>query len=262
MIIPKKQTPSWHKGYLQDANDLYQRHLVSGSSLGGHSIGIIAIDLVYPKLPGNVVNATTFDFPVLYEKVNFDIQKLFNAESEIEEIIVNAAKRLEADGVRAIIGACGYFANFQTQVAQAVDIPVFLSSLCQLPIIKLGLKPSKKTLVLCADGASFTQELLDNVNGKMEDCVVLDIGDLESFAPIKKGTLELDNAQLTSDLVRVTQERLAQNEEIGAILLECSDLPPYACDIQRATGLPVFDFISMIEWANHAVMQKRYMGYF
>ena len=250
------------QGYLQDASDLYRTHSVGGSYIGGHGIGIIAVDLVYPKLPGNVANAATFPYPVLYKKVSFEIEQLFSGDPRLEETIVNAAKELEADGARAVIGACGYFAHFQKQVAAAVDIPAFMSSLCQIPIIKLGLKPGQKILVLCASGESVNREFFAKVGADLDDCVILDIGGLESFAPIRWGKTVLDNRRLAEDLVAATQKSASEHPEVGAILLECSDLPPYACDIQRATGLPVFDFVSLIGWVQHAVTQKRYFGCF
>ena len=249
------------QGYLQDASDLYRTHSVPGAYIGGHAIGIIAVDLVYPKLPGNVANATTYSYPVLYKKVSFEIEQLFNGDPQLEEIIVNAAKELEADGARAIIGACGYFAHFQKQVAAAVNIPAFMSSLCQIPVIKLGLKPEQKILVLCASGESVSREFFAKVGADLDDCVILDIGSLESFAPIRWGKTALDNRRLAEDLAAATQKAAAE-QEVGAILLECSDLPPYACDIQQAAGLPVFDFISLINWVQHGVAQKRYFGYF
>jgi len=51
------------------------------------------------------------------------------------------------------------------------------------------------------------------------------------------------------------------NPDIGAILLECSDMPPYSADVQRAVNLPVFDFITMINWVHHSVAQRPYYGY-
>ena len=95
----------------------------------GHPIGVVAIRLDYPKLPGNVVNADTFDYPVLYEEVVFEIERLFAGDPTLVEDVVAAARRLEAAGVSAIVGACGFFAHFQQEVANAVDVPVFLSSL-------------------------------------------------------------------------------------------------------------------------------------
>lgn len=252
---------SW-QGILQTTEDLEQVHSVPATYTAGHAIGIIAVDLVYPKLPGNVANATTFDYPVLYKKVNFDIELLFVGASEIEAEIIAAARELEAEGVRAIIGACGYFAHFQKQVAEAVNVPVFLSSLLQVPMIKMGLKPSQKVAVLAASGENLNDSLLQNLGVNSNDCIIQNIGDLESFAPIRWGKTTLDNALLTKDLVELTQNLLKERSEIGAILLECSDLPPYASYIQRATGLPVFDFITLINWVQQAVVQKRYFGYF
>ena len=84
---------------------------------------------------------------------------------------------------------------------------------------------------------------------------------MKSFAPIRWGKTEMDNLWLSKDLSELASAAVSEHPEIGAILLECSDLPPYACDIQRATGLPVFDFISLINWVEHAVVQKRYYGF-
>lgn len=228
----------------------------------GIPIGIIAIDLVYPKLPGNVVNASTYGFPVVYELVRFEIEDLFRGEDKILSQIVEAARKLEEKGVRAIIGACGFFAHFQEAVRDAVDVPVFLSSLCQLPMIRTGLKPEKKIAVVAASGESITEELLAHVGGRPEDIEVFDVGGWESFAPIRWGKHELDNGALTRDLMALGEKIRKDHPQIGAILLECSDLPPYAWAVQRASGLPVYDFITMINWAEQAVAQQMYRGMF
>jgi len=252
---------SW-RGVLQNAADLNQTHTVPASYVAGHAIGIIAVELVYPKLPGNVVNATTYPFPVLYQRVRFDIERLFRGDPGIADEIVAAAVELEAQGVRAIIGACGYFAHFQEQVKAAVKVPVFLSSLCQVPLIRLGLQQDQKIAVLVASAEHVTGDLLRRTGADLDACLIHDIGSLDSFAPIRWGRTELDNDRLTRDLAESARALVARRPEIGAVLLECSDLPPYASEIQRATGLPVFDFISLIHWVYHGVVQKRYLGYF
>lgn len=226
----------------------------------GHAIGIIAIRLDYPKLPGNVVNAATFDFPVLYEEVVFEIEQLFAGDPALGDTIADAARKLESRGAQAIVGACGFFAHFQESIADAVNVPVFLSSLVQLPIIELGLKRKHKVLVFAADGASVNDELLAQVGASADRVIVQNLGDRDAFAPIRWGKTALDNGALIDDLVSLAKARVAEHPEIGAILLECSDLPPYAADIHDATGLPVFDFITLINWVHHAVTQRRYYG--
>lgn len=228
----------------------------------GFPVGIIAIDLVYPKLPGNVVNASTYAFPVLYEKVSFEIEALFRGDRQIEEQIINAARKLEGEGVRAIIGACGFFAHFQNSVKAAVNVPVYLSSLCQLPVIKTGLKEDQKIAVIAASGESVTDRLLEKVGSSREDCLVFDVGSLESFSSIRWGKTSLDNGKLTEDLMDLGRKIRLEHPEAGAILLECSDLPPYAWAIQKASGLPVYDFITLIQWVEQAVAQKPYFGIF
>ncbi len=245
---------------IKDMNDLMGVIAEKPHYTAGIPIGIIAIDLEYPKLPGNVVNASTYDFPVLYEKVSFEIEALFRGDEEIKEGIVNAAKKLEAEGVRAIIGACGFFAHFQEDVKEAVKVPVYLSSLCQLPSIKVGLKKGQKVAVIAASGESVTDSLLSAVGGSMDDIEVFDVGSMESFAPIRWGKHELDNGRLTEDMRALGARIREEHPETGAILLECSDLPPYAWAVQEGSGLPVYDFISLIRWVKQSVSQTPYYG--
>ncbi|MCP4722052.1 MAG: aspartate/glutamate racemase family protein, partial [Desulfobacteraceae bacterium] len=105
----------------------------------GMGIGIMILDDVYPGFPGDVRNASAFPYPIQYEIVEgIDIRKLLWDEdkSPCLEPILKAAKKLERMGCRAIAAECGYFAFFQPEVAEAVDIPVFMSSLLQVPFIQ------------------------------------------------------------------------------------------------------------------------------
>lgn len=248
------------KGSIENIHELDAYHQPLATYTSGFAIGIITVALIYPKLPGNVANATTYPFPVKYKEVHFEIEQLFAGDPSIEEQIVNAAKELEAEGVRAIVGACGYFAHFQQSVAEAVDIPVFMSSLCQVSMIKTCISSKKKIAVFAASGDDLDDELLAKVGTDSSRLIIQNIGDLESFSAIRYGRPELDNGKLKSDLCEIAVNLIENNPDIGAILLECSDLPPYAKAIQAATGMPVFDFNSMIDLAYHAIVQKTYYG--
>lgn len=250
------------KSSLETMEELSGVYTTPARYTAGFAIGIIAVHLIYPKLPGNVANATTYPFPVLYREVNFEIERLFEGDLSIKDEIIRAAKELEQQGVRAIIGACGYFAHFQQDVKEAVDVPVFLSSLCQLPIIKTGISEKKKIAILAASGDNITDELLKKIGADSSRLIVENIGGLESFSAIRYGKTELDNGRLTKDLCKVAVDLQEREPDIGAILLECSDLPPYAKQIQAVTGLPVFDFNTMIDMIYHSVVQKTYYGYF
>ncbi|MCD8018658.1 MAG: aspartate/glutamate racemase family protein [Clostridiales bacterium] len=252
---------SW-KGRLETENDLYRYHETPARYTAGFAIGIIAVELIYPKLPGNVANATTYPFPVLYKKVVFDIERLFEGDPALKDVIIEAAKDLEKEGVRAIIGACGYFGHFQKDVADAVNVPVFLSSLCQLPLIKTAISTRKKVAVFAASGDNINEEILRKAGTDTDRVLVENIGTLPAFHGIRYGETGFNNKRLQEEICNAAENLLVREPDVGAILLECSDLPPYARAIQDITGLPVFDFNTMIDMVYHAVVQKTYYGYF
>ena len=70
-----------------------------------------------------------------------------------------------------------------------------------------------------------------------------------------------DNDGVCNEVVGKAMEIMEEDAEIGAFLLECSDMPPYAYAIQAATQRPVFDFISMIKFLKMSVTQKAYCGW-
>ncbi|HYC13635.1 MAG TPA: hypothetical protein VEC75_05270, partial [Stellaceae bacterium] len=94
----------------------------------GHAIGILLLDYKGPFVPGDVGNATSYDYPVLFRTVpKATSARVFAGDPELEAAVIEAAKALEAQGVRGISSDCGYFINFQEAVAKAVKVPVYLS---------------------------------------------------------------------------------------------------------------------------------------
>jgi Asp/Glu/hydantoin racemase len=65
---------------------------------------------------------------------------------------------------------------------------------------------------------------------------------------------ELDVDQAREEHVRVARRLVGDHPDIGAIVLECTNMPPYAADVQRATGLPVFDIVSLVTLVHGALL--------
>ncbi|MFE3838542.1 aspartate/glutamate racemase family protein [Pseudogemmobacter sonorensis] len=229
----------------------------------GEDIGILILDAAYPCVPGNVGNATSFPFPVRYEEVQgASIDRLLNQrDPALEAVFVKAAMALEARGVRAISGACGFMALFQKEVAAAVSIPVGLSSLIQIPMIHALCGGAVGIITANAGqltdhhfaGCSVPEHIPRVIYG-MEDSPEFRTAILE-----EKGTL--DSAAIEIEVLAVVKRMQAETADVRAILLECSDLPPYAAAIQAATGLPVFDFNTLIRYLRDAARQQSYTGY-
>lgn len=240
---------------------IYKSRLKS-QSWAGETIGILVLDCYYPFLPGNVANASTFDFPVRYAVVEGATadRLLYQADPTLIDPFIAAARKLQDDGVKAITGACGFMALFQKEIAAAVDIPVFSSSLLQVPFIHQI--TGKRVGIITADSGCLKPAHFAGV-GVAAD-TPLAIGGMEHTEAFMQGIIanigELDDDGIREGVLSVAQQLQADHDDLGAILLECSDLPPYAHNVQAATGLPVFDFITMINYVHETLARKPYHG--
>lgn len=227
----------------------------------GEPIGVIVLEARYPCIPGNVANASTFDFPVRYESAcGGSIEGLLGKHDEsMLDGFIAAARNLESAGVKAITGACGFMALFQNQVQHAVDVPVFLTSLLQIPFIHQI--TGKQVGVITANNESLTRMDLADIGINHTDFVSIGLEDDPAFT---SGVLDesgtLDSAAIEEEVVAKARHLLKDNPDVGAILLECSDLPPYSHRLQREFGLPVFDYTTMIRHVVSTVMHRPYEG--
>lgn len=252
-------------GYVSRQDMRGKRYSIpKGQYIAGHAIGIVHLEVWYPLLPGNVVNATTYNYPVRLKLLPGGTQeRIHHGDPSVLDALVAACRELEREGVRAIAGACGYLGNYQNAVAAELDVPVYLSSLVQVPMIHRGLKPSQRIGILCADGPALTPSIL-TACGVSSDIpiTVLGLEQKPEFSKITYSRGEFDVDRIEAEVVASARQLVEEHPDTGAILLECSDMPPFAHAVQRAVGLPVFDFITMIDWIHHAVVQRAYEGIF
>ena len=236
-----------------------------GRRVGGIAIGVIQLSANIPMIPGNMGNASTFDFPLLYEPMDITGEMVVSTKPhpEVLKRSVEAGKKLEAQGVRAICGNCGFFANYQQLVAAELKVPFFSSSLLQIPLILMSLSPDEKVGIITADGAKLT-EAPALANCGVTDCSRIVITGAEETSEMKKilttsGTYNPRKFEL--QLIDIARQMTVSDQKIRAILLECTELAPHARAIQEAVGLPVWDFPTMVNWIYSGVVRNNYTGF-
>ena len=229
----------------------------------GLAIGILQLDCSLPFIPGDVDNASTYGYPVLYRVVpGLSTAACLRGAPKLAAAAVAAAVELEKQGVRAISSDCGFMLQFQDTVRAAVDIPVAMSSLLQLPLIASSLAPSRPIAIITADSTNLTLEFLARAGvAPPNNLVIRGLQDQPEFKTAvfdEKGTIDADLVE--AEVVSVARDIVRDHPALGAIVLECSMLPPYSRAIQEAVGVPVFDFITMIDHLYAATHQQRYDG--
>ena len=230
----------------------------------GEAIGILLIENYVPFIPGDVANATTYDYPVRFQRIKGVTHRhLFSHDLSVKGKVLEAALELKKEGVRAITGDCGFLALFQEEIKETVGLPVFLSSLLQLAFIEKIIPSKSKIGIITANAPALTDSILEAIDAPQRSGLA--IYGLENAEEFKKAVFDesgsLDTDIIESEVVEVAKTIVKENPEAGVLLLECSLLPPYAAAVSRETGLPVFDYVTMIDYVHSAVVKKAYSGH-
>lgn len=237
-----------------------------GRATYGEVLGVMVFDTRFPRIPGDAGNATTYDFPVKFKVLkvvgNDETERLARADSDLLQEYIRAARELESEGVRAITSVCGFSIMFQKEVADAVNIPVFLSSLVQIPLVHMILKKGQKIGIVTADSRLLTLEFLRRagIDSSILSSIVIAGMQDGPWLP-HRPPYTLDPRKIEKAVVKVAKQLVADNPDVGALIFECHNMPPYAAAVQEATVLPVFDAQTLAKMAYSAVFQKRYAGF-
>jgi hypothetical protein len=223
---------------------------VGGKAIYGASVGILMLEARFPRIPGDMGNALTWPFPVQYKVVRTASpdRVVRQGASGLLDVFIAAAKELAADGVDGITTNCGFLSLFQKELAEAVGIPVATSSLMQVAMVNALLPPGKRAGVLTISASSLTPRHLVLAGVPDGTPVGTTEGGLEFTRAILGNEIELDVALARRDNVDAALALKAANPDLGAIVLECTNMVPYAADIRRATDLPVFSIRSFVTW--------------
>jgi Asp/Glu/hydantoin racemase len=233
-----------------------------GKALYGAPLGVLMLEARFPRIFGDMGNATTWPFPVLYRVVSGASPEkvVLKGAAGLLPDFVAAAQELVRHGAEAITTNCGFLSLFQQELAAAVGVPVATSSLMQVPWVQATLPPGKRVGLVTVSAATLTPQHLTAVGVPADTPVTGTENGREFFRVlIKAEKEEMDIDLAEQDVVEAAQRLVAGHPEVGAIVLECTNMPPYAAAVQAATGLPVYDIYSMITWF-HAGLRPRVFG--
>lgn len=202
------------------------------------------------EMKGNSTNPESYPFPVFLAEVKGANAEtvILNPSRKVLADMIEISKRLVAEqGIRAITTSCGFNAVFQKELADALDVPVFTSALLQVPFVLQMIGSDRRVGIVTANRNSLTPRHLEacgiDPNGRIA------IGGLEDAPQWKKifdAPDECFDVEAVGAEIRGAALKLQKDyPDLGAIVLECTDLPPYRAAIAEATHLPVFDFNTM-----------------
>ena len=229
----------------------YRTVVVSGgSTLYGLAVGVLMLDTQFPRVVGDVGNATTWPFPVTYHIVEGAIpERMAQPEPDPELLtpFIEGVRRLEREGVAAIITSCGFLAAHQPELAAAASVPVFSSPLLQVPFAARAIRPEAQVAILTARTV-LTERHFRGAGWDPADISTVQLApapDSEFVKTFVGNRPQADFAILRREVRELAERLMALYPDVGAVVLECANFGPFSPIVRRVTGLPVFDLYTL-----------------
>ena len=233
--------------------------LQGGRTYYGPKIGILMMRTRFPRIPGDPGNAATFPFPVSYRVVP-DLFPAGRIPADADEILLQefrqAALDLEADGCRAITTVCSFLAGFQRELAEAVRIPVFTSTLSLVPWASTLIGKGRPIGIFSDNAAMMNDDLFGRLGWSSAEYPVTVSAlsqDSEFHRVIIEDRPEGDVDLIRQEILTMTRKHMEEHPDTGAILLECANYAAFQKEIAAQAKVPVFSINQLILMMQDAV---------
>ena len=231
-----------------------------GKKIYGACLGILMLEANFPRIPGDVGNAKTWPFPVQYRIVPEATPErvVLNRAKNLLLPFINSAKELVNSGADGITTTCGFLSLFHKEISEAVNVPVVTSSLMQVSLVNEILPPNKSAGIITISKSTLSKDHLSKAKVPINTPIVGTDEEGEFTQVVLKNKYELDYKLAQQDILEASGELVKNNKQLGAIILECTNMVPYAAEIRKTTGLPVFSIYNFILWFQNSLIPNRF----
>lgn len=213
-------------------------------------LGILMLDTRFPRIAGDLGNPETFAFPVLIARIEGATpERVVDGRAEgLLELFVTAGEALIGAGATGIATTCGFLSLFQRPLAARLGVPVAASSLLLVPLVERLLPAGRRAGVVTFSKASLTREHLSAVGAAADTPVEGVPSDGVLATVIRRGERSLDQALIEAEVVDAGRRLAAAHPDLGAVVVECTNMPPYSRALRAALRLPVYDGYDFFCW--------------
>jgi Asp/Glu/hydantoin racemase len=231
-----------------------------GKTVYGATVGILMLETRFPRVPGDIGNALTWPFPVMYRVVRgASPGKVVRQRAEgLLDDFIAAAEDLVAQGCDGITTNCGFLSLFQAELTAACEVPVATSSLMQVPLVERLLPPGKRVGIITISADSLSPDHLAAAGVDPATPLVGTDNGKEFTRAILEDEPGLDVRQSRLDLLEAGHDLLRRHPDVGAIVLECTNMVPYAAALRAELGLPIYSIYSFVSWFQAGLLPRRF----
>ncbi|XP_029211648.1 dimethylsulfonioproprionate lyase 7-like isoform X2 [Acropora millepora] len=220
-------------------------------------LGVIRLDYKYEAALGDIDHLDSFNFHVYYKVVpglTFEVCQEGKMSDEVKDRFKESIKWLVREKkVNGITGDCGFMMNFQDFARKITKIPIFMSSLCQLPAVTCSYEEKEQIIIMTANGKNLEpmRDLIRDecgVDTQDKRYNIVGCEDVPYFGQAVANGDKVNIEEATPWIVRKAVHALFKYPKSRAFLLECTELPAYSDSIRFYTGLPVYDSVTACQF--------------
>jgi hypothetical protein len=222
--------------------------VIAAAQPGVSFLGVLMLETRFPRPVGDIGHPATFAFPVRHRVVRgASARRVVSAgEPGLLEPFIAAARDLVAEGAGAIATSCGFLVRYQAALQAALPVPVWTSSLLLVPMLQAALGGPGRVGIVTVDAEALGAAHLAAAGADPATPV-------EGLAPGCAFQLALlddapafDPAEAEAATVAAAENLVRRHPQVEALVLECTNMPPYADAVRRATGRAVHDATTML----------------
>ncbi|MDP6691385.1 MAG: aspartate/glutamate racemase family protein [Alphaproteobacteria bacterium] len=231
-----------------------------GKTVFGASVGILMLETRFPRIFGDVGNAESWPFPVHYKVVRGATPDnvVRGDPGLLLDRFIDAGRELVAMGADGITTTCGFLALVQEDIKNALGVPVATSSLMQIPMVQSLLPAGQRVAVITISKATLTKAHLTAAGAPL-DTPIIGTDDGRCFSRDVLGdAAEINFSDCRLDMIDAARQLMETERDIGAIVLECTNMAPFAHNIRKITGLPVYSAHSFISWFQAGLRPRKF----
>jgi len=208
-------------------------------------LGILMLHTRFPRPPGDVGHPASFGFAVRHRVVEgaapARVVRGPAGDAELLARFIASGRALVEEGAVALGTSCGFLARWQRELQGALPVPVWTSALLELP----RLAPLRCG-VITIEAASLTGAHFEAVGADPATPVEGITPGSALHRTLLQDLPELDETDARAQVLAAGARLLRREPGLQALVLECTNLPPYAGALRAATGLPVHDVVTML----------------
>ena len=231
--------------------------MYGGTASQGAVVGILMQDRKIPRIPGDVGNAFTYDFPVAFYMVegSTGARIIEQTDYSLVEKFIEGARFLEAQGVKCISTSCGFVVAFQKQIAASVNIPVITSGLLQVPMVARMIRKDQKVGILTANSDTLRPERFLVPGITADKLVIQGMQGTTFYDTFPRGAESFEYETIRKDITDAARKMMGEHPEIAAIVCEGTNFAPFTPDVNRITGVPIYDVVTLIRFTVSGILR-------